>query len=310
MSPAASSAPRPALERQPFDPADLEVVEAALDFAAAHPAGGFPRDLQRRFLTELCTTSTAVIDLRVGEAPVLLAVVIDTCDNAGDAASFEVLGWRAGAPEAQRALELSLDLAIDFARAGARACLEAGAELSAEPSGARLERRGFRPAYHTYGMIRGAGPWPSPGPLPEGLRFGPLAEAEIPAYRALVVAAFAGLPGAHVPPEEAFGASLRRAPIPPDVLRDREGRLHAFVAVQRHGEVGDLASLGRDPSARGRGLGPHLVDRGLGRLVRAGARRFTLDVAADNPTALDLYRRFGFEVATECAMYRLDLRGS
>ena len=95
------------------------------------------------------------------------------------------------------------------------------------------------------------------------------------------------------------------------VLLDGD-RLAGLVQIALHGagdgSRGEVRTVGRVPTYRGRGLGPRLVAEGL-RLLRAdGAGDIDLAVEADNERALDLYRRFGFEVCRRTPVFALTLR--
>ena len=73
-------------------------------------------------------------------------------------------------------------------------------------------------------------------------------------------------------------------------------------------EGGKIGLLGRVPAYRGRGIGPQLVAEGLRVLAELGVREVTLDVEGANDRALDLYRRFGFEVVVRTPVWELALR--
>ena len=93
-------------------------------------------------------------------------------------------------------------------------------------------------------------------------------------------------------------------------LRDVGSRIHdEIVPIVPHGATGELRIVGRLPAYRGRGLGPRLVAEGLRLLAEAGAGDVDLQVEADNERALDLYRRFGFEVVARTPVFALALRG-
>ena len=95
------------------------------------------------------------------------------------------------------------------------------------------------------------------------------------------------------------------------VLLDGD-RLAGLVQIALHGAggaiQGEVRTIGRVPTYRGRGVGPRLVAEGL-RLLRAGgAGDVDLSVEADNERALDLYRRFAFEVVARTPVFALALR--
>ncbi|WP_193366689.1 GNAT family N-acetyltransferase [Pelagibius marinus] len=62
-------------------------------------------------------------------------------------------------------------------------------------------------------------------------------------------------------------------------------------------EEAELLTLGVLPERRRAGLGDRLLQAGLAEAGRRGARRMTLEVAADNAGAQALYRGAGFAVA-------------
>ncbi len=59
------------------------------------------------------------------------------------------------------------------------------------------------------------------------------------------------------------------------------------------------------PAYRGRGIARQLMERALQQVHREGGRRVLLQVRDDNPVALGLYRRLGFEVFDALCEYRL-----
>jgi ribosomal protein S18 acetylase RimI-like enzyme len=65
--------------------------------------------------------------------------------------------------------------------------------------------------------------------------------------------------------------------------------------------------IGRHPAARGRGLGAATLAEALRQLVRLGATRARLEVASDNPVAIRLYERCGFQTREVTAVYRAEL---
>jgi ribosomal protein S18 acetylase RimI-like enzyme len=88
------------------------------------------------------------------------------------------------------------------------------------------------------------------------------------------------------------------------VLVGRPGRLTAPAVAPLDGTVlatrlapdtGHLAQVAVHPEARGRGLGAAMVQAAIARLAGHGCTRVSLLVAADNPTAVGMYRRLGFE---------------
>jgi ribosomal-protein-alanine N-acetyltransferase len=59
----------------------------------------------------------------------------------------------------------------------------------------------------------------------------------------------------------------------------------------------EVLTLAVEPSHRRRGVARALLEAGLAQAAAAGAGEAFLEVAADNPAALQLYRQAGFEAA-------------
>lgn len=78
-------------------------------------------------------------------------------------------------------------------------------------------------------------------------------------------------------------------------LAFREGQLVGFHWTKIEGGTGEVYVVGVDPQAAGGGLGRALTVRGLDHLARAGVPAVLLYVDEDNPRALAMYERLGFE---------------
>ncbi|MDR1265245.1 MAG: GNAT family N-acetyltransferase [Propionibacteriaceae bacterium] len=94
---------------------------------------------------------------------------------------------------------------------------------------------------------------------------------------------------------------------PPDhavyVRRDPQGRPVAVVALSQADDVAELLRLIVQPERRRQGLGRDLVDQALAWAELHDLKRVLLEVAADNTTAIALYRRAGFQVIARRAGY-------
>lgn len=77
--------------------------------------------------------------------------------------------------------------------------------------------------------------------------------------------------------------------------------------IDRSGSQGWIMQMGVDPAWRGRGLGASLIAETVARLRAGGAREIGLDVNINNPGALSLYRRLGFELARRYVSYQKEL---
>lgn len=103
---------------------------------------------------------------------------------------------------------------------------------------------------------------------------------------------------------------------PDDLMLARKDEdLLGFVWVKREpvadGEpaVAELYVVGTAPQAQGKGVAGHLIGAALHRLRDTGVQRVELYVEADNTAALELYRRWGFELAAEDVQLRLPEAG-
>jgi len=68
----------------------------------------------------------------------------------------------------------------------------------------------------------------------------------------------------------------------------------AFLILRVVADEAEILSLGTRPVARRQGLAGQLLDNAITAARSCGAGRLFLEVAADNPPALALYRRAGF----------------
>ena len=86
---------------------------------------------------------------------------------------------------------------------------------------------------------------------------------------------------------------------------EREAEPLGFAVWRDLGSEAELLTIGAVPSARRKGLGAALLAAVLDAARGAGARRFFLEVAADNETARRLYERAGFSpLSVRKAYYR------
>ena len=81
------------------------------------------------------------------------------------------------------------------------------------------------------------------------------------------------------------------------LLAGEEGNFAAFILVQVAADECEILSLATLPSARRRGLARWLVLAAADMAEHSGARKFFLEVAADNEAALALYAALGFSPA-------------
>ena len=278
------------LRRLPFARGDADAVVA---FCKAH--GGSD---EARLLLDLTSDPAGVISIGGGDGPTLVMTVIDRIRNGADAAILETLAVRAPLAAASF-LRLVVEPAIGFTRAGPHRVLHVVLQPGmppAEGAEAALRERGFAHVYDTFDMCRPAAlpPPETPAPLPAGWSWTDLDAGRADAAHAALVEIF----------HEALGTSV----MPLAAFRQVVASGEAVWRVLLDGARGKIRIVGRAPAYRRRGIGTRLLAEGL-RLLRArGAGDVDLSVEAENERALELYRRFGFEVLTRTPVFGLTLR--
>ena len=79
------------------------------------------------------------------------------------------------------------------------------------------------------------------------------------------------------------------------VAVDAQDRVHGYAGVAVNGADADVQTIAVAPAAQGTGLGHRLLGALVSAAAGAGAGTLLLEVRADNPAAIGLYRRHGFE---------------
>jgi ribosomal protein S18 acetylase RimI-like enzyme len=261
----------------------------------------------RSLLTRVVSGPEALYDLQRDGERLGVALVIDTCETAGNAAALSIFPAKRD-PAIYREL---LDWGEEAIAKGCRDLVDLTAWPGVEPPEQVMQERGYRVGYAFYDMVRPetAGPPPEAKDLPAGWTWREPNEDLLPAYHETRAAAFEDIPGAYLPPYETFRALALEPDSVAQLAVDAASRVQAFVRVTpKPNGGGEISSLGRHPRCRGQGLGPALIGRGLELLWSRGARRIELDVAATNERAIALYRDFGFEIASTMNVYRKPAR--
>ena len=295
------------LRRRPFATADADAV---VDFCARH-GRIHDRALLRSLLLDLTSDPTGVILLEEGDGVALIASVVDRLRNGADAANLETLGIRV-APTAEAFIRLVVEPAVTFARAGERRALQIPLPVALARAAGIDDAlaAGFAWAYDYFDMRRPetAPPPASPEALPTDWSWATVDHARVDGAHAALAEMFRDVPSTSAKPLADFrqavvsGAAMWRALLDGD-------RIAGLVRVALHGAHGEIRVLGRVPAYRGRGLGPRLLGEGLRRLYAMGAGDVELTVEAANERALDLYRRFAFEVVERTPVFMRRLRG-
>jgi ribosomal protein S18 acetylase RimI-like enzyme len=289
------------LDRAPYRRTHADALVA---FAGANPPSPLLALPARRILVSLAPPE-GVFDLARDGRRCFVAAVVDRCDNLHDAALLEVLGWDRDVPLDTLLAEVTPD-ALEVGRAAGRALLSLSLPAGV---GGDLAAAGWAVAEGSYILERDRSPWDTP-PLPPGARWEDLDRRGVAEHYAVLRAAFADDPAMMVPDLATFSAVSLGAPLPVRVLR-RDGCELAFSRVTvEDGRVGYVASIGRAPEWRGRGLGCVALAEALRQLATQPVGRFRLGVTATNTAAVALYLRAGFRVLETWQTWRRPLESA
>lgn len=169
------------------------------------------------FLLGLSLGLGGVFDLHDEAGRGLVAVLIDACENSGDAAELVLLASRHEAPD-EDLLAMLLDEALAEARRGPRSHLEISLDGALRPYQALLVARGFVRRFDLITMERQS-PW-RPAEPPLGWTWANLSAERYDEAAWLVRAAFTGHPGVNFPPAGQGRAHSLSKPLPPRLLLD------------------------------------------------------------------------------------------
>jgi ribosomal-protein-alanine N-acetyltransferase len=89
------------------------------------------------------------------------------------------------------------------------------------------------------------------------------------------------------------------ADMPALVVCDGQRRVFGFILFRIAADEAELLTVAVDERRRGKGLGLALLDAGLADLRTTRVNTVYLEVDRDNPAALAIYRRRGFQVVGE-----------
>jgi len=88
---------------------------------------------------------------------------------------------------------------------------------------------------------------------------------------------------------------------------EQDGRTAAMVSIGYFLDEAVINGLAVYPDWQGRGIGGRMLRCAVARALTHSAREISLEVAANNERALELYRRNGFEVTTAFSYFRMAL---
>jgi ribosomal protein S18 acetylase RimI-like enzyme len=85
----------------------------------------------------------------------------------------------------------------------------------------------------------------------------------------------------------------------PICLEAATGKPVGTIALVPQGKRGQIATFGVIPSFQGRGIGSLLMARAIAHAWQSGIRTIDLSVRVENPRAIGVSRRFGFQSVPE-----------
>ena len=264
--------------------------------------------MEPEFLLGLASSPARVIDLWQEGKRTFVGVVIDTCENATNAAEFVALACL------QETIGLALfECALKTAEAEAAqtsyANLEIGAEGSLRSFEPLLQDHGFTEAYTMVRMWRADAVHAAP-PLDAVWRWHDLTRETVLPARHLLMAAFAGIPGMNFRQENFEDEQIWKT-APPVRLLFHGDDLAGYVSVLPEPDGSGMVNIiARHPRYRGQNTGAILMDEALKLLAASAVSPVRLNVMAQNDRALELYRKFGFATDYAVAIYSLGLRHS
>jgi ribosomal-protein-alanine N-acetyltransferase len=85
----------------------------------------------------------------------------------------------------------------------------------------------------------------------------------------------------------------------PICIEKRTGKPVGTIALVQSGERGQIATFGVVPSHQGRGIGSMLMERAIYQAGQLGIGSLGLTVRVENPRAIRIYQRHGFQTQPE-----------
>lgn len=100
-------------------------------------------------------------------------------------------------------------------------------------------------------------------------------------------------------PRQDIEAYLIDRDTPTLVACDARRRIAGFAMLRLLGDDVELMTIAVAPKFRGKGVGEALLRACFEDLMMTAGKRMVLEVAADNPAAIRLYRKLGFQKISE-----------
>jgi ribosomal-protein-alanine N-acetyltransferase len=100
-------------------------------------------------------------------------------------------------------------------------------------------------------------------------------------------------------PRQDIEAYLLDTDTPTLVACDAKRKVAGFAMLRLLGDDVELMTIAVDPKFRGKGVGAAIMKACFADLLMTPSKRMILEVAADNPAAIKLYRNLGFQKISE-----------
>ena len=271
-------------------------ADSLIHFSLANPLRPFhSRELMLRFITELSSNDELVIDLHDQNGRVAVAVVLDQITNPSNSACLEILGLRSDIKSSSKEIYSRILTEAKRVLPARQNGIEAGFFDSAPVSKEFYRDHGFHPYYTTYEMMKVDAP-ASAKVLPQGFCWSDFSLDRLREYHHVVKRAFEKNLESSVPGIEQMERNLPQRKIAPKMLLEGNQVIGFMTLEMTDDSTGEINTVGLLPEYRMRGLGGILLDAAVEELAKRGAKKFKLTVAAENETALHLYKKRGFEI--------------
>lgn len=259
--------------------------------------------LVRRFLTELISTKELIFDLHDELGRTGLAVLLDKVHNPANDSCLEILGVRAGV-NSKELLAAFINLAKKK-QTMKRAGFQVGFHQDSTPSEEDLKELGLSHYYDTYEMLQTKH-----------------ADLHIEAHSEITIAtiedsdevykvmseSFSKNPDTSIPDIETWRVGFLKSPKSHFYIWKTNNKIVGFsnLIEADDGSESEIRTLGVLSSARGQGIGKHLLNYSLKQSAKLGFHTCRLTVAVENEKALTMYTQAGFQIVEKFKTFRMN----
>lgn len=221
--------------------------------------------------------------------------------NPSRSANLEIIGWN-------KAIGANELFACIFSNLPSGRPAQATTHETTKPSAEILKKFGFEFLYHSFEMKKDDVDIPINQENNE-VKLERLSLKTYDEYYKVLVKSFEANLETSIPPleemKETFSHRLKSKPSG-TILLILNGKIVGFSSVVQD-EVdpksGEVHMLGILPEVRGKGLGAIALSNAISELSNLGCERCHLTVAAQNQSALSLYKKFGFNIEQTYTSY-------